>query len=315
MSDMHNHTNWDRVERFFGKAALEHLQEQTVAVVGLGSGGGYAALSLAMAGVQRFVLVDDDTLDDANMVRHVADRRFLGKLKVDALETLIHDRNPTAEVVTHAVRIEANLDLLDTVDLVVVGVDTEAAKFGINEACLERNLVAVYAGVYERGEGGDVVVIRPLQGPCYACWAETLREGYINQIPDEPDKPLDYGQVRADGTIAAEPGLWLDVVRIANTQAHVALNVLLQSTTAARELPGNTVLMANQPLEIIANKITLPFSAEWVNIQRNPACLVCGDYYQHEAAAVAELSLDDLLESQQATAQERLQQQEGEDDN
>ena len=26
----------------------------------------------------------------------------------------------------------------------------------INQACLERNLPAVYAGVYERGEGGDV---------------------------------------------------------------------------------------------------------------------------------------------------------------
>lgn len=306
-------TNWDRVERFFGKAALEQLRQQKVGVVGLGSGGGYAALALAMTGVQHFVLVDNDPLDDANIVRHVADRQFIGQPKVEAMQHLILARNPQAMISTYYGRIEDRFELLDDLDLLVVGVDTEVAKFGINAACLERNLIAVYAGVYERGEGGDVVVIRPLDGPCYACWAEALRDGYTPA--EQGAAAMDYGQVRADGTIAAEPGIWLDVVRVANTQANIALNVLVNGTESVRDLPGNTVILANQPLEIVAGKITPPFSAEWVNVQRNPNCLVCGGYYQQAASAAVALSLDELLSDQSVDALNNLQEQEDGDDN
>jgi len=79
----------------------------------------------------------------------------------------------------HVGRVEAHMDALDKLDLLVVGVDGEGAKYTINQACLEKDLVAVYAGVYERGEGGDCVVIHPYDGPCYACWAAELREGLI----------------------------------------------------------------------------------------------------------------------------------------
>ncbi len=284
-------TDWDRVERLLGQDTMSWLARKKVGVVGLGSGGGYVALTLAMTGVQHFILVDDDTLDIQNVVRHVADRRYVGRPKVEAVADLIQQRNPHATVQQAMGRIEHHLDLLETMDVLVVGVDGEASKYAINEACLEHNLKAVYAGVYERGEGGDVAVIRPYDGPCYACWANTLREGDLTA--DQPDADLDYGQRRPDGTLAAEPGLWLDVVRVANTQANVALNLLLEGTAVERELPANTVLIANQPIEILEGHITPPFSAEWVEIPRNPGCLVCGG--QQTQAAEDTLSLDVLL--------------------
>ena len=92
----------------------------------------------------------------------------------------------------------------------------------INQACIEHQRTVVFAGVYERGEGGDVCIIYPDEGPCYACWAEHLREGLSDSVPDEE---LDYGMIGPDGTLAAEPGLWLHVVRIAATQADLALNL------------------------------------------------------------------------------------------
>jgi molybdopterin/thiamine biosynthesis adenylyltransferase len=269
-------TDWDRVQRLLGTDAMQLLARKTVGVVGLGSGGGYVALALAMTGVGQFVLVDDDILSSHNIVRHVADGRYVGQPKADAVADLILQRNPNAQIHKTVGRIEGHFDLLDQMDVLAVGVDGEGAKFMLNEACLARHLLAVYAGVYERGEGGDVAIIRPHDGPCYACWAETLREGHIAPAPDGADKDLDYGQRRADGTIAAEPGLWLDVVRVANTQANMVLNLLLEGTPAERDLPGNTVILANQAIEIIEGKTTPPFSAEWVTIPRNPKCLVCG---------------------------------------
>lgn len=286
-------TNWNRVERLLGEDTMQHLRQKTVGIVGLGSGGGYVAVALAMSGIHNFILIDDDVLEDANIVRHVADSRYLGQPKTEAVADLIRHRNPEAVIKTVQGRIEDHTELLDEMDVLAVGVDGEASKFLINEVALENDLIAVYAGVYERGEGGDVVTIRPYQGPCYACWAETLREGYTMPGPDDVD--MDYGQRRPDGTIAAEPGLWLDVVRIANTQATMILNVLLEGSDAERVLPANTVILASRPIEIIEGQITPPFGVEWVDISRNANCLVCGEPKVNKAA----LSLDQLLGNEQ----------------
>lgn len=292
--------SWDRVERLLGKDVLAYLHTRTVGIIGLGSGGSFVALGLAMSGVGRFILIDDDVLEEANVVRHAADRRYIGQPKVEAVADLIRQRNPEAEVTAIVGRAEDHLERLDEMDMVVVGVDGEGPKFAINQALVERDQTAVYAGVYERGEGGDVCVIDPGGGPCYACWAEHLREG-LAEAQGEAGQELDYGMIGPDGTLAAEPGLWLHVVRIAATQADVTLNLLLAGTPAHRPLPANTVVLANTQLEIYEGIVTLPYSAEWVNVPRNPDCLVCGKMAREAEAESGELSLDDLLQMGHAT--------------
>ena len=289
-------TSWDRIERLLGKDALQHLAGQTVAIAGLGSGGGFVAESLAMSGVGRFVLIDDDVLEEANVARHVGDLRDVGRPKVAVVADLIHARNPRAQVTAIQGRIEDHLEALDGVDLVVSGVDGERVKYLINRACLARGLTAVYAGVYERGEGGDVVVIRPTDpaSPCYACWADDLREG----IPTAGEEELDYGMIGPEGTLEAEPGLWLHVVRVAAAQADLALNELLRGTPQHVQMPGNTVILANRALEVVGGRVTPPYGAEWVTIPREEDCLECGHLrrLQTEAEATADLSLDALLD-------------------
>lgn len=309
--------SWDRVERLIGSDNLATLARRRVGVVGLGSGGGFVALSLAMSGVGRFVLIDDDTLAETNIVRHVADRRDLGRPKVDAVADLLRHRNPNAEVETHQARIEDRLEVLDEIDLLVVGVDGEGAKYKINEACLSRHLPAVYAGVYERGEGGDVTLIRPYDGPCYACWAAELRDGLT--ITQDEAGELDYGMIGPDGTLEAEPGLWLHVVRVAAVQAEMALNQLLRGTSAHKTPPGNTVILANDVIEIIDSQMSLPHTAVWVTIPRDPHCLVCGDLMRQRTALSGgadsdtddELSLSDLMKTTGLV----LDENDGENDN
>jgi molybdopterin/thiamine biosynthesis adenylyltransferase len=286
---------WDRVERLIGADNLRRLATKKVGVIGLGSGGGFVAQSLAMSGVGNFVLIDADTLEEANIVRHVADRRDVGRPKAEVLADLIHWRNPNAEVKSYVGRIEDSLDLLNDLDLLVVGVDGEGSKYKINEACLSRDLVAVYAGVYERGEGGDVVTIHPYDGPCYACWAAELREGIAL---GGGNQELDYGMIGPEGTLEAEPGLWLHVVRVAAAQADFALKELLRETSVFQPFPANTVILANNAIEIIDGEVTPPHSAVWVDIARDPNCLVCGEAMHMQAHDTQEsdssLSLADL---------------------
>lgn len=281
---------WDRVERLIGTDNLKRLAQKRVGVVGLGSGGGFVAQSLAMSGVGKFVLIDDDHLEATNIPRHVADLRDLGQPKAGVVAKLIKQRNPDAEIEVHVGLIEDHLDILDNVDLLIVGVDGEGAKYKLNEECLKRGLTAVYAGVYERGEGGDAIVIRPYDGPCYACWAAELREGLVMPGADEGEE-LDYGMIGEKGTLEAEPALWVHVVRVAAVQADMALKELL----GTQNWPGNTVILANDALEIIDGEITPPHSAVWVDIIRDPNCLVCGDQMrQQDDSTQAELSLSDL---------------------
>lgn len=288
--------SWSRVEGVIGAENLALLARKRVAVIGLGSGGGLVALSLAMSGVGRFVLIDDDVLEEGNVVRHVADRRYLGQPKAQAVAELIRQRNPNAEVETRIGRIEQHMDALEQVDLLVVAVDGENAKYVINQAALDRHLPAVYAGVYERGEGGDAVVIYPYDGPCYACWAAELRDEHA--VTANPGQELDYGMIGPTGTLEAEPGLWLHVTRVATVQAHLVLNELLKGTDVYEPMPANTVILANSALEIITGQITPPHSAVWVTIERDPDCLVCGSQLRHKQALQdAPLSLTDLVDA------------------
>lgn len=282
---------WDRVERLIGQSNLQRLTEATVGIVGLGSGGGFVAQSLAMSGVGNFILVDDDVLEETNIVRHVADRRYIGQPKTDAIADIIKHRNPNAHVEMYHDRIENQLDLLERMDVLIVGVDGEQVKYIINEACLKQRVPAVYAGVYEQGDGGDVVLIRPYDGPCYACWAAELREG-LHLSHDEAGE-LDYGMIGAEGTLEAEPALWLHVVRVASAQADLALHYLLRSDDS---LPANTAILANRAIEIIEGTTTPPYGAIWIDIERDRACLVCGGQFAEQIDSDT-LSLDDLADN------------------
>jgi molybdopterin/thiamine biosynthesis adenylyltransferase len=284
------------------------LQTRTVGIIGLGSGGGFVAVALAMSGVGKFILIDNDMLETGNIVRHAADARYVGQPKVEAVADLIRQRNPAAEVKTVVGKIEDHLDLLPQMDMVVAGVDKEGPKYVINQACIEHQRTAVYAGVYERGEGGDVCIIYPDEGPCYACWAEHLREGLSDSVPDEE---LDYGMIGPDGTLAAEPGLWLHVVRIAATQADFALNHLMVDTPAHRKLPANTVVIANTFLEIYAGETAEPYTAEWISVPRDPNCLVCGHLHRPDTTQESSVSLSELTHLGHVTLEQDDDQAEG----
>ncbi len=291
---------WQRVERLIGAENLDWLAEKKVGIVGLGSGGGFVALSLAMSGVGNFALVDNDNLESGNVTRHVADRRYLGQNKAAAVADLIHHRNPAAQIDARAGLIEEHWDCLDDIDILVVAVDTEQVKYAINEKCLEKRLSASYAGVYERGEGGDHVIIKPFDGPCYACWSEATREGV--KISMEPGGALDYGMIGAAGTLAAEPALWVNVTKVAGIQTDLIINELLRGTSAHAAMPANTLIVTNGYMDIIEGQESDPHTGLWIQIARDPDCLVCGERLKQGVSLLAredegEISLADLAAS------------------
>ena len=128
---------WDRVERLIGAENLKRLGEAHVAVIGVGSGGGFVALSLAMSGVGHFTLVDMEPLEPPNLVRHVADARYLGVNKAEAVADLIRQRNPGATIRVIADDVILHPEALDGVDLIIAGVDGEPFEHVVDDLAMQ----------------------------------------------------------------------------------------------------------------------------------------------------------------------------------
>jgi len=260
---------WQRIEPLVD---LPALAQKHVLVAGLGSGGSTVALELAKTGVGHFTLIDYDRLEQANVIRHECDDRYVGRFKVGAVADLIHKRNPAAEVETIAkdlFELGARLEeLVAACDLVAVCTDAEPPKHLLNRLALAAGTPAVYAGVYARGTGGEIIRCGGgAKDPCYACVVSVLKEAA--PVPVDPAE-LDYGAVEADGSTPSAPGLGLDVRLIALLHAKVCLLSLLGRE---QEIDGNVLLFGTAAVKDLFPR---PFASVWLTVAPQSDCLVCG---------------------------------------
>ena len=90
---------FSRTELIIGKDGIEKLNKAKVAVFGIGGVGSYVVEGLVRAGVQNFILVDDDKVCLTNLNRQIiATRSNIGKQKVEVAKERILDINPKANV-------------------------------------------------------------------------------------------------------------------------------------------------------------------------------------------------------------------------
>ena len=75
---------FSRTELLIGKEKIEKLNNSKVAIFGLGGVGSFVMEGLVRAGVENFVLIDDDKICLTNLNRQIiATRKTIGKYKVD----------------------------------------------------------------------------------------------------------------------------------------------------------------------------------------------------------------------------------------
>lgn len=135
---------FSRNELAIGKEGLEIMKNSTVAVLGIGGVGSFAAEALARSGVGRLVLVDKDDVDITNVNRQlVALLSTVGKPKVDIMTERIKDINPECEVVP--LKMFYTEDTYEEffshqLDFVVDASDTIVYKIHLMKECLKRNI-------------------------------------------------------------------------------------------------------------------------------------------------------------------------------
>jgi adenylyltransferase/sulfurtransferase len=229
-----------------GGEGQERLLKARVALVGAGGLGSPVGYYLAAAGVGTIGAIDDDRVELSNLQRQIAHGTArLGQLKAESAKAAWEALNPDVTVVPHTVRLSAAnaREILGAYDIVVDGSDNFPTRYLVNDACVLLGKTLVSAAVF-RFEG-QVISIRPGEGPCYRCLFET------------PPPPGAVPSCQEAGVLGVVPG-------VVGT---------LQATEVLKAILGVGELLSGRLL--VWNALAMSFTT--VLVPRNRRCPVCGD--------------------------------------
>jgi len=178
-----------------GRRGQKKLAKSRVAVVGLGGLGTASSLYLALAGVGRLRLIDQDTVELHNLHRQVLysldDLRYP---KVEVSAKRLEKINPLVKVELVPENLNTNNveKLLKGVDCVVDGLDNMRTRYLVNRACARLRIPYVFGAAI--GMEGNLSVFAPPETPCLEC-----------VFPNLDDSSLLTCDVR--GVLGATPGI------------------------------------------------------------------------------------------------------------
>lgn len=135
---------FSRNELAIGTEGVERMRDTTVAILGVGGVGSFAAEACARSGIGRIILVDKDTIDITNINRQlVAYLSTVGRSKTEVMAERIADINKECEVVSlHMFYTEETSEEFFSYqpDYVIDASDTIIYKVHLINECVNRNV-------------------------------------------------------------------------------------------------------------------------------------------------------------------------------
>jgi len=264
--------------RIPNKEKFNKLKDKKVCIIGCGTGGSKDAEYLVKSGIMKFILIDDDTLQTENILRHACRLDDLGIEKIYAVENMIKLINPDAEVKTMRKHLEiideATDELIKDSDLIIV--DTGANEEIFNEYAFARGIPAIYPKVYPMGFGGEIIRIIPGLTPCFEClhqYKEVLIEEIYKDAKFPETETVSYDTL-LDGTNVPIPALAVDSDFISLISIKMALEVLTTDDPKSLADSPHIRLWGNEK-EWIFDQEFQCFSIKSDNAKSFRNCIVC----------------------------------------
>ena len=138
----------ERTQLLIGAEGLERLSNASVAVIGLGGVGGFAAEMVARAGVGRMVILDSDTVSVSNKNRQLlALESTLGRPKTEVMADRLADINEELKIeIINEYLTEENIALLldeHKIDFMIDAIDTLSPKIALIRYAVEKGIPLV----------------------------------------------------------------------------------------------------------------------------------------------------------------------------
>ena len=137
-----------RTISLIGKENAQKLSKKHITIVGVGGVGGYATVMLARAGIENLTIIDFDEVSPSNVNRQiVAYQSTVGKPKVDVLEKMLLDINPSIKIKSCKERlVKENIPrLLAQTDIVIDAIDSVKDKLDLIEYCKNNSIYIISA--------------------------------------------------------------------------------------------------------------------------------------------------------------------------
>lgn len=135
---------FSRNELAIGKEGVERMRNTTVAILGVGGVGSFAAEACARSGIGRIILVDKDDIDITNVNRQlVAYLSTVGRSKTEVMKERIADINKECEVIAlHKFYTEETAEEFFSYkpDYVIDASDTISYKIHLAQECIARDI-------------------------------------------------------------------------------------------------------------------------------------------------------------------------------
>lgn len=138
----------ERTGMLVGEDVLEHFRNSTVAVIGVGGVGGYAAEMIVRAGVGHLIILDSDDVSITNKNRQLlALDSTVGKPKCDVLAERLKDINPELDLMVIKKYLEPDMvgNVLGQykIDFLVDAIDTLSPKLHLIKYCMDNGIPLV----------------------------------------------------------------------------------------------------------------------------------------------------------------------------
>ncbi len=137
-----------RTQALIGKENIEKLAQTKVAVIGVGGVGGYVALMLARAGVEKLKLIDFDVVTTSNLNRQVvAFQNTIGRAKVEVIKEMLLsiNQNMQIEIVNNRICQDNLSTYIKDIDYVVDAIDSTKDKVALIIYCKSHNINIISA--------------------------------------------------------------------------------------------------------------------------------------------------------------------------
>lgn len=168
----------DRYERqsFLGIDSDEFIAHTTVAIVGLGGGGSHIVQQLAHIGFQRYVIYDDDIVEETNLNRLIGGRTVdvpAETRKLHLAKMMIYGLQPNAVVRGFGCKWQEDPEPLRQCQIVFGCVDSYKGRQELEVTCRRYLMHYIDIGMDVHGTGrpviGGQVILSSPGGPCMWC--------------------------------------------------------------------------------------------------------------------------------------------------
>ena len=278
---------WARHLMLWGPEGQKRLREATVLLAGAGAIGNEVAKNLAMLGIKRLMIIDNDLVELSNTSRMIFfDLKSQGANKAEVLARGIAAKFPYVEAVAWTGALEdLSLEHFLNADVIVCGLDNVLSRIYLSQISRKYSIPLIDGGIV--GYRGRVQVYVPPDMPCPLCTYPSAEYGRIAGLRNPCDGPAEETKV---------PSLPTTISLVSSIQSQEATKVIVGYQGFLKN--GTWPKETGEPLRGIL-MVDLQYNRYSVmEVKRNKNCVVCGDNgLAEKSVPILTISMTDLHDS------------------